>query len=58
MLTTEIERLNRMLNQKNTEIDEWRSRTAKLEGELVNMRQLQSTLSEYENRIALLTTEI
>lgn len=51
MLTSEIERLNNILRQKNADIDEWRSKYSQLSG-------LQVQVSEYENRIALLTSEI
>lgn len=58
LLGQEIERLNVVIRGKLGEIDEWKSRYSKLELQFTTLRQLESKISEYENRIGLLTQEI
>lgn len=54
LLTGEIERLNALLQAKQDEIDEWRSKYAKLEITISELRTVESRVVEYENRIAML----
>lgn len=55
ILTTEIERLNQILQNKSNEIDEWRMNYAKMEQQC---RQCQITIQQLEDKIALLSQEI
>ena len=58
LLSQEIERLNNMLRVKDEDISQWRSRYDQLEISNREFGSYKSRLTEYENKIALLSQEI
>lgn len=58
LLSSEIQNLHQAKKRGNDEIEEWKNRYSKLELQLSNMRIQEQRLTEYENRIALLSQEI
>lgn len=54
LLTTEIERLNTILHQRLSDIEEWKSRFNRIEIELNKYRVFEDKCRDYESRIQLL----
>lgn len=58
MMSEEIERQHSVIKSRNDELEQWKQKNGKLELQIVNIRQLEAKLAEYENRIALMSQEI
>lgn len=58
IMSEEIERQHTVIKSRNDEVEQWKQRNGKLELQVGNMRQLEAKLSEYENRIQLMSQEI
>lgn len=58
IMSEEIERQHSVIKSRNDEVEQWKQRNGKLELQVGNMRQLEAKLSEYENRIQLMSQEI
>ena len=57
-LAYEIERLKQIVDLRTRELEEWRSKYSSLEIKINEFRGGEGRLYEYENRIAMLSTEI
>lgn len=58
LLTSEIERLNTVLKQRIGENDELRIRISQLESQLEIIKQYELKISQYEERVALMSQEV
>lgn len=58
MLTKEIERLNGNLKNQAGELNDFRVRYSKIESSLNEYKNIEEKLRDYQNKIALLTTEM
>lgn len=58
MLTKEIERLNGNLKNQAGELNDYRVRYSKIESSLNEYKNIEEKLRDYQNKIALLTTEM
>lgn len=57
-LEYELKRFQELLEAKNREAEEWRIRMAELERIVVDLRMKERLLVEYENKLALMSTEL
>jgi len=57
-LTYEIERLRQILDMRDKEIEDWKSRYSKMEIQITEFRGKEGRLMEYENRIAMMASEL
>jgi uncharacterized small protein (DUF1192 family) len=57
-LEAEIRKLKEFLEIRSRETEEWRSKYSRIEITVTELKGSQSKLIEYENRIALLSSEI
>ena len=57
-LSYEIERLRQVIDLRQRELEEWKSKYSSLEIKITEFRGSETRLFEYENRIALLSSEI
>lgn len=52
MLSNEIERLNNVIKIKLSEIEDWRQKCSNLEIQVTKIKQYDSKIGEYEQRIS------